>query len=327
MKKMNLYSVLPRREKVFERMCRLVLYVCVCLFAFSLCFSSCFAEENETQRVSIEVSYYDSGAIFFTDEDVDFYIDGKYIDTVESGTVFHKTMDLKKGKHKVKFAVNKKVKTTKILTITDEKYIVYSLYSNSLDDYVKAFRCKTDIDILESESHPKVLDSINDALYYWGKYGDKRVLIEGRNWYNDVAFPQNIIVSVDENDSGIIDDLHINIAHIDGGEDLFPTADEALKFIRKYVNMDKLEAYYDFGYSYKVFSTGKESDSDPRTYEICYYANEEGKTNHCPYYLYVKIHKNSLNDPVNDIRVWWGGTGGSGATSNYTTCIKWDKKL
>lgn len=309
-----------------KRINRLLICMGVFILVFSLGCVNCFAADKDMQSVSIEISYYDSGAIFFTDENVDFYVDGKYVDTIEPGTVFNKTMDLKKGTHKVKFAVNKKVKTTKKLIISDEKYIVYSLYSNSLDDYVKVFRCKTDIDILKSDDHPRVLDYVDNAWATWGKYNDKRVSID--RWLHDEPqFPENIIASVESNDSGVVDDLYINVTHIDGGNELFPTADAALKFLRDYVNMDKLEAYYDWGYSYKVFSEGKESDSDRRTYEIWYHTNEEGKSADCPAYLFVEIEKNSLNAPVSSIRLWWGGTGGGKALSNYTTSKKWDKKL
>jgi len=295
------------------------------LLVFSLGCTGVHAEQKQEKKVSIKVSYYESGAVFFTDYDVDFYIDKKFVETIKPGTIFQKKISLTKGEHTVYFVATKKIKTSQKLNITDEKYVVYSLYSSSYDDYVKAYRCKTDMDIITMEDHPKLLDDIDTAYDSWEDYDNKRVALEDNN--TDPVFPENIIASVECNDYDRIDDFSIYVSGIDGIEKQVHDAKSAVKFARKYVNMKKLKKYYDSGESYKVFYHDEESDNDWRRYVIHYNANKKGHKKHYPEDIYIEIEKESADGPVTDICMWWRGKPGSSWGSNYHVYKDWEMRL
>lgn len=292
------------------------------------CMGSNVNAETKKSEQTIEICYYSSTAIL-GDFPINIYLDGKKIGLLEYNNKLKKEVNLAPGKHTLKFEKKKKKKVNKTLKFKvtkEKKYYNFEVYTPKRK-IINAHSMPTDSEILSLNNHPKVLDSIELAEESWRQYDEKKIGIYNpdKDGLDDPMIPGNYIATVECNMSRWVSDLRILPSNSD--ELYIKDAKSAVKFIRDYVDLEKLKKYYGPGDSYKVFTKGKESDVDSRTYVISYYSNEEGRELGYPEYLYVEIDKSSLNAPVDQILVWWRGRPGSSRGGMYQTYEDWGPVL
>lgn len=294
---------------------RIVLCICILCFTFGIiCVNVNAGEKTEEININLEVTYYASGDAQ-GDFDVNVYFDDELLSAMKKGTVLHKDVKTKKGKHKITFkkAKDESIEKADKIDIEDEKYIVYSIHTKQ--NKIRGYRCKTDMQILQIKDHPKCLQEYGVGTDAWEFYNHKRVsLADGEK---DII-PGNIIAKVGWNDSDRINKICIPVSSVDGIDKYVKDVDSAIEFAKDYIELKKLAKYYTYKKSFVV----KDTNSKAKKYVIKYVRNDKGKKKGYPKKFIVEIKKDKKGK-IKSINMLPKGT------RNYKDSKKknWKKKL
>lgn len=238
---------------------KILFYLCIlCVSIGATC--SIAGAQDDAEMKTIEVNYYPMHK-FFGDYDISVYLDNKHIATMKYGEVLQKDYKLAEGVHKVKFIKSGSEEVKRIIKFVvkkDKRYYNFNVYTPKADQ-ICASGNKSDTEILMMENHPKVLDDNSTAWAAWGRYANRKICLDSDNYSSEPLIEGNYIADVTSSYYGMIMGIHFYPKKIDGFDSVVHDVDSAVKFLRGYINKDKLEWYYRDAESYKVCGQDRSS--------------------------------------------------------------------